>query len=140
MKSLQTSIFSFLIFLGSAGSIFAQGFNPYEVVEHHPEPSVGHVAFYQYIHQNIYQTPEAHKNGVHGKVFIEFVVDADGSLADITVVKGLGNGLDEIAVDLIRQSPKWKPGVQKGKAVAVKMTLPIYFSQKLPVHAITAGR
>lgn len=141
MKSAQIrSLFFLLFFLGSASSLWAQGLNPNEVLEQHPEPSVGHVAFHQYIRQNIFQTPEAHKNGVHGKVFVEFVVDEDGSLYDITVVKGLGNGLDEIAIDLIRHSPDWKPGVQKGKAIAVKMTLPIYFSQKLPVHTVTAGR
>ncbi len=141
MKSSHiSSTFILFLMLGTASTVFAQGFNPNEVVEHHPEPTVGHVAFYQYIHQNIYQTPEAHKSGVHGKVFVEFVVDEDGSLNDITVVRGLGNGLDEIAVDLIRHSPEWKPGTQKGKAVAVKMTLPIYFSKKLPIHAVTAGR
>jgi protein TonB len=58
---------------------------------------------------------------------VNFVVEADGSLSDIKIVKGLGYGCDEEVMRLIRQMPKWKPGTQRGKAVRVRMAHPVIF-------------
>ncbi len=62
-----------------------------------------------------------------GRVFIEFVVEKDGSLTDVKVVKGIGGGCDEEAVRVISQAPKWRPGKQRGRAVRVRMVMPIMF-------------
>ncbi|RZK88344.1 MAG: energy transducer TonB, partial [Hymenobacter sp.] len=62
-----------------------------------------------------------------GRVYVSFVVQADGTIADISVLKGLGYGLDEEAQRVVRQMPAWTPGRQSNHAVAVRFTLPITF-------------
>ena len=59
--------------------------------------------------------------------FVQFVVDKDGSITDVKAVKGIGAGCDEEAVRVIKTSPKWSPGKQRGRAVKVRMILPITF-------------
>ncbi len=71
----------------------------------------------------------AKKAGVEGRVFVQFVVNADGSVVDPVVVRGIGAGCDEEAVRAVSQA-KFKPGRQRGKAVPVKMSLPITFKLK----------
>ncbi len=66
--------------------------------------------------------------GIEGKVFVEFVVDKDGSLTQFIVVKGIGAGCDEEAVRIIQNSPPWSPGKQRGKPVKQRMVLPIFFT------------
>ena len=70
---------------------------------------------------------QARRMGVEGKVFVQFVVDKDGSLTDVKAVKGIGAGCDEEAVEIVKSAPKWKPGKQRGKAVRVRMIIPITF-------------
>jgi protein TonB len=65
--------------------------------------------------------------GIEGKVYVQFVVDKDGTLTDIKALKGIGAGCDEEAVRVIGGSPKWKPGKQRGRPVKVRMVLPIIF-------------
>ena len=66
--------------------------------------------------------------GVSGRVFVSFVVNTDGSLTDVAVLKGIGFGCDEEALRVVRQMPRWKPGKQSGRAVRVKYNLPISFA------------
>ena len=65
---------------------------------------------------------------IQGKVFLTFVVERDGSLTDIKVLRGIGGGCDEEAVRVISASPKWQPGMQDGRAVRTQFTVPINFS------------
>lgn len=65
--------------------------------------------------------------GIEGRVFVEFVVERDGSLTDIKVVKGIGGGCDDEAIRVISQAPKWNAGKQRGRSVRVRMVLPIIF-------------
>ena len=65
--------------------------------------------------------------GIEGKVFVQFVVDKDGSLTEVQAVKGIGAGCDEEAVRVIQGAPKWKPGKQRGKAVVMPFSIPIVF-------------
>ena len=67
------------------------------------------------------------ENGVQGKVFVQFVVEKDGSVSNIKVVRGVDASLDKEAVRVVSVMPKWKPGKQRGKAVRVAYTLPIAF-------------
>ncbi|MCZ6694499.1 MAG: energy transducer TonB, partial [Bacteroidetes bacterium] len=62
-----------------------------------------------------------------GNVFIEFVVEKDGAITAVKSLKGIGAGCDEEAVKVINKAPKWKPGKQRGKAVRVRIVLPIHF-------------
>ena len=100
--------------------------------EEMPEPEGGITMFYSFIGKNI-QNPSAAKNGeIAGKVFMKFVVEADGSLSNIEVLKGLPGceACNKEAERVLLSYPsKWKPGKQAGKAVRVSFTIPIAFRQ-----------
>lgn len=97
------------------------------VVEEFPEPHGGIATFYEYVAENLKYPRQARREGIKGKVFLQFIIDKDGSLTNVKVVKGIGFGCDEEAVRVVSSAPRWKPGKQRGKAVKVKMTLPIKF-------------
>lgn len=69
----------------------------------------------------------AMENGIQGKVFIQFVIERDGSITDVKVARGVDASLDKEAVRVVQSMPKWKPGKQRGKPVRVAYTLPINF-------------
>jgi protein TonB len=64
---------------------------------------------------------------VEGRVFLQFVVNKDGSLTDIKVVKGIGAGCDEEAIRVLKSAPRWSPGKQRGVPVRQRMVLPLTF-------------
>jgi periplasmic protein TonB len=97
------------------------------IVEEQPLPNGGMQAFYDFLGKKIRYPEQARRMGVEGRVFVEFVVGKDGRLTDVKVVKGIGAGCDEEAVRVVKGAPKWKPGKQRGRAVRVKMTVPVYF-------------
>lgn len=97
------------------------------VVEQSAVPKGGMAAFYKYIGDNIRYPAQARRMGIEGKVFVEFVVDRDGSLTQFTVVKGIGAGCDEEAIRVIKNAPSWSPGKQRGKPVRQRMVIPIFF-------------
>jgi len=96
-------------------------------VEELPSFEGGMTAFYEYVQKNMLYPEEARKNKVEGKVFIEFVVTKSGKIESTQVLRGIGAGCDVEAARVIKNSPKWTPGKQRGKAVNVKMVLPITF-------------
>lgn len=100
---------------------------PFIHVEEMPEFAGGTAALTKYLQRNLHYPPQALRAGVEGKVFISFTVNADGSIQDVTVLKGLGFGTDEEASRVIRQMPAWKPGYQNHHAVPVRYSLPITF-------------
>ncbi|MBB2151043.1 M56 family metallopeptidase [Pedobacter gandavensis] len=89
-------------------------------------------AFYHYLSSTVKYPKEAVTNNVQGKVFLSFIVEKDGSLVDIKVERKLGSGTDEEAVRVLRESPKWIPGIQDNKAVRVKYNIPINFTLSPP--------
>jgi periplasmic protein TonB len=97
------------------------------IVENQPTPMGGMETFFEYIQKNLKYPEQARKLGIEGKVFVEIIVGPDGKLTHVKAVKGIGGGCDEEAVRVISNSPKWQPGLQDGKAVNVKMMLPITF-------------
>lgn len=97
------------------------------VVEEQPEPEGGIQAFYKYVSENLKYPAAARQKGVEGKVFVQFVVDTDGSLTEVKAIKGIGSGCDEEAVRVLRESPAWNPGKQRGQLVKVRMVMPITF-------------
>lgn len=97
------------------------------VVENTAAPKGGLPAFYQDIGGRIKYPAPARRMRIEGKVFVEFVVNKDGSIQDVKVVKGIGAGCDEEAVRVIQTSPAWTPARQRGKAVRQRMILPITF-------------
>lgn len=97
------------------------------IVESMPEPANGYTAYYQFLSKNMRYPKQAQKMGISGKVFIQFVIDKDGNITDAKVVKGIGFGCDEEALRVIQLSPKWTPGKQRGRAVNVRMVIPMTF-------------
>ncbi len=99
----------------------------FTVVEQQPEFPGGTSEMYKYLGKNIKYPSAASRANVSGRVFMSFVVNVDGSIQDVTVLKGLGFGCDEEATRVVKAMPKWKPGKQSGRAVRVKYNLPINF-------------
>ena len=102
----------------------------FSIVEVHPEPVGGIKTFMKYLAENIKYPNAASRLGVSGKVYVQFVVEKDGSLTDIKVIKGIGAGCDEEAVRVLTEAPKWSPGKQRGVPVRVYKMVPINFQLK----------
>ncbi len=101
----------------------------FTVVESMPEfPGGGTGALMQYLGQNIKYPPLAKESGIQGRVFINFVVEPDGSISNVRVLRGIGGGCDEEAVRVVEGMPNWKPGKQRGKPVRVSYNLPVKFT------------
>ena len=100
----------------------------FEVVEQMPEfPNGGMAGLMQYLSKNIKYPTIAQENGTQGRVTVQFVVNRDGSIVDAKVLRGVDPYLDKEAIRVISGMPKWKPGVQNGKKVRVKYTVPVVF-------------
>lgn len=100
----------------------------FEVVEQMPEfPNGGMAGLMQYLSKNIKYPTIAQENGTQGRVTVQFVVNRDGSIVDAKVLRGVDPYLDKEAIRVISSMPKWKPGMQCGKAVRVKYTVPVMF-------------
>ena len=101
----------------------------YEVVEQMPEfPDGGQSGLMDYLKKNIQYPEAAKKAGVQGRVILQFVVDKDGSIDNVSVLRGVNPDLDKEAIRVVSNMPNWKPGMQKGKPVRVKYTVLIAFS------------
>ncbi len=100
---------------------------PFNVVEQQAEFDGGMDAFYQYVSKEMKYPLDARKKGIEGKVYVQFVVEKDGSISQVETVKGIGGGCDEEAERVIRKSPAFNPGKQRGKPVRVRMVMPILF-------------
>ena len=99
----------------------------FTIVEEQPLPVGGIKAFYDYVSSNLEYPAKARRMGLEGRVFVEFIVERDGSLTDVKIAKGIGGGCDEEAVRVISKAPKWNPGKQRGREVRVRMVMPIMF-------------
>ncbi len=98
------------------------------VVETMPEFPGGQAELFKYLSQNVKYPVIAQENGIQGRVICQFVVNRDGSIVDVEVVRSGGDAsLDKEAVRVIKSMPKWKPGKQRGKPVRVKYTVPVNF-------------
>lgn len=98
------------------------------VVETMPEFPGGQAALFKYLSENVKYPVIAQENGIQGRVICQFVVNKDGSIVDVEVVRSGGDAsLDKEAVRVIKSMPKWNPGKQRGKAVRVKYTVPVNF-------------
>ncbi|OJJ17680.1 energy transducer TonB [marine bacterium AO1-C] len=90
-------------------------------------PKDGYKAFYQYIADHMQYPSTARRMGVEGRVYLQFVIEKDGSLTDIKVIKGIGSGCDQEAVRVLKDAPKWNAGRQRGVPVRVRKSIPILF-------------
>ena len=112
----------------------------FEVVEQMPEFPGGYKEMMKYIEQNMRYPEEAKKAGTQGRVVVQFLVNKNGAISDVSVLHSVDRLLDAEAVRLVRSMPKWKPGMQKGKAVTVKYTVPLSFKLMEDVKAEASNK
>lgn len=99
----------------------------YSLVEEAAQFPGGQTEMLKYLQTNLQYPEEAKANDVHGRVIVSFIVEKDGSLSNVKVMKSLGSGCDEEAIRLVNSMPKWKPGKNGGKEVRARITIPVSF-------------
>ncbi len=87
----------------------------------------GNAAMYKFLNKNQKYPASARRMGVEGKVYVKFIVDKEGAISNIEIVKGINADLDNEAIRLIKIMPPWKPGKQNGRSVKSQFVLPVYF-------------
>lgn len=102
----------------------------FQIVEDMPSFPGGEAKLFEYLGKNMKYPSMARDAGIQGVVFVQFVVGKDGSIRDVTVLRGIGGGCDEEAIRVVEKMPNWKPGKQRGKAVTVQYRLPVRFVLK----------
>lgn len=102
----------------------------YTITEVSPEFPGGETAMNQFLIKNIRYPQMAKDNNISGKVLVGFIVDAQGYVKDVKLIRGIGSGCDEEAIRVIKNMPQWTPGKQGGKPVKVMFTIPISFTMK----------
>ena len=100
----------------------------YDMVETLPIPDGGLAGWSSYLSANLGYPTTARRKGIEGIVLVAFIVNTDGTVSDFELLKGIGGGCDEEAIRIVKNSPKWTPGMQDGKAVRTLMRLPINFT------------
>ncbi|PKP53960.1 MAG: hypothetical protein CVT92_02005 [Bacteroidetes bacterium HGW-Bacteroidetes-1] len=99
----------------------------FTVVQDMPEYPGGPGKMMEFIAKNIIYPPAAREKGIQGRVFINFIVETDGSVSNVKVLRGIGGGCDEEAVRVVSMMSNWKPGQQRGQNVRVSFNIPIKF-------------
>ncbi|WP_448698425.1 energy transducer TonB [Mucilaginibacter sp. AW1-3] len=112
-----------------AGPAAGEGNNEiFKAAEISPEYPGGEAAFGRFLQKNIRYPQIAKENGIQGRAYLQFIVERDGSLTDIKIVRNPGGGTGEEAERVLKMSPHWKPGRQNGTNVRVQFTVPVNFS------------
>lgn len=99
----------------------------FTIVETNPGFPGGDKKMYEYLGKNMKYPPIARDNNIQGRVYVSFVVEKNGKITDVRVLRGIGGGCDEEAIRVVKSMPKWSAGKQRGKPVRVRFNLPILF-------------
>ena len=99
----------------------------YQIVDKMPEFPGGEKALLNYISENIVYPQSAKDKNISGRVFVSFVIEKDGSVSDVKVMRGIDEECDAEAIRVVKAMPKWKPGMDNGKPVKVSYMLPVNF-------------
>ncbi len=100
----------------------------FTVVESMPSFPGGDKARIRFLNENIEYPTMARESGIQGRVYVTFVVERNGLVTDVKILRGIGGGCDEEAIRVVKAMPRWIPGKQRGKPVRVQFTLPIKFT------------
>ena len=100
----------------------------FAIVEEQPSFPGGDGKMMEYIQEHIKYPRKAREMGTTGTVYVQFIVNKDGSITNVEVLKGIGDGCDKEAKRVVRNMPKWDPGQQRGRSVRVSVKIPIRFS------------
>ena len=99
----------------------------FEFLEEMPEFPGGETEMMKFLSKNVVYPTIASENGIQGRVMVGFVVERDGSVSDVKVLRGVDPSLDKEAIRVVKSMPKWKPGMQTGKPVRCRFTIPVNF-------------
>lgn len=99
----------------------------FTIVENMPDFVGGREGLSEYLKTNIIYPEEAKVNGIQGNVYVNFVVNKEGKLIEVRIIRGVHKLLDAEALRVVNAMPKWTPGTQRGKRVAVSYNLPVKF-------------
>ena len=99
----------------------------YDVVEVMPQYPGGQIAMLKYIMENIKYPEQAMKEGIQGRVTVSFIVEKDGRVSNVRLLRSVQSALDKEAIRVVKSMPKWTPGKQNGKPVRVRFNLPVMF-------------
>lgn len=124
---LSTLLSTFLLTSASAQALSHTPTNVYAAIDQPAGYIGGEAALYAFLQKNIKFPDAAKKNNVRGKVIVSFIVDKDGSIADISIMKDIGGGCGDEAKRVIQLMPKWKPAIQNGVPIKHKVVLPVQF-------------
>ena len=111
----------------NARKLAKDGQQIFDVVEDQPEPQGGMKGWNMYLSRNLSYPAEARSMGVEGTVIVVFVVNSNGAISDVEILRGIGAGADEEAIKVVENAPDWIPGKQNGEAINTRMRLPIRF-------------
>ncbi len=103
----------------------------FDFVEVRPEFPGGLPAFYEFLKDNLKYPRPAQENNIQGIVYVGFVVEKDGSISNVHLVRGIGGGCDEEAMRVIRKMPPWNPGLMGLRKVRVSFSLPVRFKLEM---------
>ena len=92
-----------------------------------PQFPGGADALIEYMKKNVIYPNKAKEKGVQGTVYVSFIVEKDGSVSNVNILKGIGGECDEEALRVVKEMPRWTPGLYKGKPARVLFNIPIYF-------------
>jgi len=98
------------------------------VADDMPQFQGGEKAMFDYLKKNIHYPAKAKANKIQGRVYVQFIIERDGSVSRAKITRGIGNGCDEESLRIIRSMPKWAPGKMRGEAVQVQITMPVKFT------------
>lgn len=100
----------------------------FKYIEVMPEFPGGLEKMMKFLQENLKYPPDARENGIQGRVVTQFVVDEEGNISDVQILKGIGGGCDEEVVRIVKTMPKWNPGKQNGTPVKVYYKMPVTFA------------
>ncbi|MCF6171226.1 MAG: M56 family metallopeptidase [Bacteroidales bacterium] len=110
------------------GGIFDSNDDVFVVVEKQPEFPGGMDSLFAYLAKSVKYPEQAKKDSIAGRVFVGFIIEKDGSIGAVKLLRGIGGGCDEEAMRAVAEMPKWTPGEQRGQVVRVRFNLPIKFT------------
>lgn len=134
MKILNYIFFNLILIICLKYSANGQNTNPiakdsniFVVVEETPQFPGGENARIEYLVKNIMYPENARKTDIQGTVYVTFIIEKDGTISNVKVLRGIGGGCDEESIRVVKNMPKWIPGKQSGKNVRVQFNMPITF-------------
>ena len=136
MKSILTQFFTILLctIMQAQTTHTTPDDSIYTVVEQAPQYPGGQEALLKYLAENLQYPDLARQKNIEGTVYVSFVVEKNGAVSNVKILRGIGGGCDEEAMRVVRKMSDWTPGYQDGKAVRVSFNLPIRFILEKPGH------